>query len=532
MRNIFPKAFDNAEPGIRTSIDADEILKRAPDSASMLEYWDLTDILVEGADAIRDAGDKYLPKFPDESKDQYDFRLRGATKFTNVYRDIVESLASKPFEEEVAIVSGEGNEPPEVITDLIEDIDGSGNNLTVFASLTFFNGINSAIDWIFVDYPQADPSRVRTAADAKRENIRPFWSHVLGRNILEARTQVIGGKEVLTYMRILEPGKPDHVRIFEREASGIVTWALYVKDDKAPGATVNERNAFDRGKVKFILEGNGVVTIGVIPLVPFATGRRNGRTFKYFPSMRDAADLQRELYQQESGLKFAKIMTAFPMLAANGLRPEKNADGTPKKVAIGPAKILWGTPNSEGQAGTWTFIEPSASSLTFLANDIKETIQQLRELGRQPLTANSANLTVITTAVAAGKAKSAVGAWALLLKDALENALVLTCKWLGINDDVYSPEVSVYNDFDNFTEGSSDLEHLRSMRQTGDLSQETLWIETKRRRVLSAEFDKDEELKRLLDEMPGEEETDDEPPPLDPNAPPPPINPEPIEEPQ
>lgn len=491
----FPRAFDN--PAV-VSVDADEMLKRSPDSAAMLDYWDQTDAIVDGVKAMRKAGERYLPKFVDEDKAEYDFRLLN-TKFTNVYRDIVEGLASKPFEEEVSLVTSENATIPKQIEEFIEDVDGSGNNLTVYASGTFFNGINSAIDWIFVDYPTAEPGKVRSIADAKAAGIRPFWSRVLGRNVLEARTTMIGGKETLTYMRIFEPGKPDHVRIFERTGD-VVTWQLYVKSDKSS----------PNGKTQFVLEDSGNISIGVIPLVPFMTGRRDGRTFRQFPAMQDAADLQIELYQQESGLKFVKIMAAYPMLAGNGITPQKGADGKPTKLAIGPGKVLYGAPNANGDHGEWTFVEPSATTMKFLAEDIKSTIENLRELGRQPLTAQSGNLTVITTAVAAGKARTAVGAWALTLKDALENALVLTCLWLGIKDGEYSPEVNVYTEFDDFADGGADVTELGAARGRKDISQETYWVELKRRKILSPEFDADIERERLLTELPAEGLEDDE----------------------
>lgn len=483
------------------SVDADKLLKRSPDSAAMLEYWDQTDTIVDGAKAMRLAGDKYLPKFNDEGSAEYDFRLQ-MTKFTNVYRDIVEGLSTKPFEEEVTLISSDEKTVPEAIEKFIEDVDGGGSNLTVFASLTFFNGINSAIDWIFVDYPTVDATVIRSVADLKAAKLRPFWSHVLGRNVLEARVDMVNGKETLTYIRILEPGKPDHVRIFERNAAtGQITWQLWVKSDTAVEA-----------KTQFVIEAQGVITIDEIPLVPFITGRRDGRSFKLFPAMQDAADLQIELYQQESGLKFIKTMSAYPMLAANGIRPQMEPDGkTPKKLAVKPMAVLYGIPDSQGNAGSWNFIQPDSGIMTFLAADVKATIEQLRELGRQPLTAQSGNLTVITTAVAAGKAKSAVGAWALQLKDALENALVITCKWENISTDSYDPEVNVFNEFDNFTDDGKDVEALNAMRTGGDLSQETLHSEMKRRKVLAPEFDHDKEVERLLKEVPADaDEFDDD----------------------
>lgn len=467
----------------------DPMLRRAPDIAAMMPYWDLTDALVEGAHAVRLAGKEYLPKFPQEDQPTYDFRV-AVTKFTNVYRDIVEGLASKPFEEEISLPEEDGKPVPEEIDEFIEDVDGSGNNLTVFGSAVFFNGINSAIDWIFVDYPTVDSSVVRTVADLKTANIRPFWSRVLARNVLEVKSKIINGIETLSYMRILEPGNPCHVRVFEN-IDGAVTWKLYVE--------TNTRDPVS--ETCFVIEDQGLITIGVIPLVPFYTGRRDGRTFKFFPAMRDAADLQIELYQQESALKFIKIMAGYPMLAANGLKPAMGSDGKPLPVAIGPMRILWGIPDAAGNHGSWSFIEPSATSMKFLADDIKDTKQDLRELGRQPLTAQSGNLTVITTAVAASKSKSAVGAWALLLKDALENALVITAKWMNVE---YDPQVNVFNEFDNFAEDGKDLDTLNTARAARDISQETYWAELKRRKVLSPEFDGEQELKRLLDETPGE----------------------------
>lgn len=498
----FPRAFNNSiyagevtvrELATPAGIDGDEMLKRSPDSAAMLDYWDQTDTIVDGTKMMRAAGEKYLPKFVDEDEKEYKFRLQN-TKFTNVYRDIVEGLASKPFEEEVTLITSEAEGAkaiPQPITDFIEDVDGSGSNLTVFASGTFFNGINSAIDWIFVDFPTTDKAQVRSVADAKKAGVRPFWSRVLGRNVLEAKTAMIGGKEALTYMRIFEPGKPDHVRVFKR-VGDVVTWELYVKSDKLSPA----------GKTMFVLEKEGDISIGVIPLVPFMTGRRDGRTFRLFPAMTDAADLQIELYQQESGLKHVKTLAAYPMLAGNGITPPTDANGKPKKLAVGPNRVLYSKPDASGKVGSWSYVEPSATTMTFLAGDVKETIANLREVGRQPLTAQSGNVTVINSAVAAGKARTAVGAWALTLKNALENALVLTCSWLGISD--YSPEVNVYTEFDDFADGNADLTELGNARRNRDLSQETYWAELKRRKTLAPEFDAEKEKVRLLEELPAE----------------------------
>jgi len=500
MLNIskLPRVFEN-HPSIA---DGDVMLKRAKDIASMVEYWDLTDTLIDGTAAIREAGEKYLPRFPDEDQKGYDFRKQ-LTKFTNVYRDIIESLSAKPFEKQISLIDNDKNPTPQHIADFVKDVDGAGNNLTAFGSQSFFNGINSAIDWIFIDYPtDENPDQVKTVADVKAKGIRPWWSHVLGRNVLEAKSEVIDGTETLTYIRILEPGAPDHIRIFGRSDDGGVFWELWQKMKKP---VLENKTSFKK------IDG-GDLTISVIPLVPFMVGRRDGRTFKIYPAMRDAADLQIELYLEESGLKYAKNLTAYPMLSGNGVNPPKEANGkTPKKLAIGPGTVLYTGQNiAGGPSGRWEFIEPSAESLKFLASDIEQTKQQLRELGRQPLTAQSDNLTVVTTQVAANKARSAVASWALTLKDALEHALRITCMWLG-EDAGYEPVVEVYKDFDTFIEGA-DLESLIKMRENREISQATFWHEMKRRNVLSDEFDPAIEVERLMKELPGDTDVNDDDP--------------------
>lgn len=482
----------------RTAAMSDPMLKRSRDSAAMVPYWDLTDDLIEGATAVK-LNPGYLPQFPNESTDTYKLR-QCLTKYTNIYGDIVEGLASKPFEEEVSLIEEKDKEPPEQIDTFLEDVDGAGNNITVFAGAVFFNGINSAIHWIFIDNPKIDRTAIRTVADEKAAGIRPFWSHVLGRNVLEARSKIVGGTEQLVYIKIFEPGETNHVRIFTREDS-TVTWELYEETDSIQNAETQTR---------YKLIDGGTLGIGRIPLIPFVTGRRDGRTFKIAPPMRAAAELQIELFQQESGLKYIKNLAAYPMIAANGLNPDRGPDGKPLPLAIGPMRVLWGKPDNNGNHGSWSILEPGAQSMKFLAEDIDTTTKNLRELGRQPLTAQSGNLTVITTAVAAGKAASAVGAWALLLKDALENALVITAEWMRVQ---YDPQVNVYTEFDNFMDSDADKNVLIEMRKNGDLSRETLYFEMKRRSVLSPEFDCEDEMERILEETPGDGEEDDLPSP-------------------
>ena len=475
----------------RKTIEKHPLEKRAKDIEMMVSYWDKTNAIVEGLDAIKRDPEQFLPKFPKETDNDYTYRVK-LSKLTNVYRDVLEGLATKPFEQPVSLI---GDDIPEMMEEFIKDVDGSGNNITMFCASSFFNGINNGIEWILVDYPRVINRNV-TIAEAKKQNIRPFWSRIAAHNVLEVRTKMIGSKELITYFRVFEPSMEyeveDRVRVYERvqidAGQPIVQWTLYERNPKAT-----------KPEDQFIQIDTDIMSIDVIPIVAFWTGRRDGKSFKFYPVMQDAVDLQVTLFQNESALEYIKTLAGYPMLAANGIKPERDDTGNVKPVSIGPGRVLYGPTDGQGNNGEWKFIEPNANSMEFLQKNIDKTKQDLRELGRQPLTALSTQLTTVTTSIAAGKARSAVSAWALGLQDAIENCILLTAMWMNIE---YDPEVNVYTGFDNVANDNSDLEELGKARERGDLSQETYWEEMKRRKVLSPEFKAESERERLLNEIP------------------------------
>lgn len=480
--------------------------KPKPDTPSgdynaMSAYWTMVATILDGAEAMRGAGEKYLPKFPNETADDYDYRRKNA-KFTNIYRDIVEHLAAKPFSKEVGLVEGKASGS---IKKLVEDIDGQGNHLNVFAADLFFQGINDAVSWIFVD-KQPVPEGATRAVE-REIGARPYWVHVPAMRLLAVYSDTINGKEEIVHARIHEPETVrdgfgemtvNRVRVLSREkrAPGSYASATY--------EVFEEREKANSSEKEWVSIEAGPIAIGVISLVPFVTGRRKGSSWQFVPPMQDAAFLQVEHFQAESNLKVTKTETCFPMLAANGVEPVMIGD-SPAPVPVGPRAVLYAPPYGEGNHGEWKVISPDASCLEFLAKDIAATEQQLREIGRQPLTA-SAGITVVAAALASQKASSIVQAWALGLKDALETALALTAQWLG---DTSEPEVQIDTDFAIDGESDKGPDYLLALYGKNGLSTQTMWEEGKRRNYLSPEFTPEREEKRLTDELPGDPDEED-----------------------
>jgi hypothetical protein len=238
------------------------------------------------------------------------------------------------------------------------------------------------------------------------------------------------------------------------------------------------------------------ITIGIIPIVPISTGRRKGQSWMMKPPMKDALDLQMSHYRQESGLEYVKTMAAFPILVGNGVTPPRDAAGNVESMTVGPQTTLFAPPSPLGGSPSWAILEPNATSLRFLSDDVKNTAVELRELG---LTSNMGNITVITSAIAGQKGAAAIQSWALGLKNSLERVLAITAMWLRKPE--MEIKVSVNTDFDLTWTDDDGMDHIMAMRASGDISREAMIHEAKRRSLIDKDYDADADLDKILQDL-------------------------------
>ena len=486
--------------------------------AENADHWQMVSDLLDGAKAMRDKSTIYLPKLPGEPQDRYDFRL-SHTKLTNVFSDIVENLAARPFSVEVTV----NEEAPEEITNFLEDVDGGGSTIHQFGGEMMHSGIAYGVHGVLVDYtnaPVKPGDRPRTIADEERLGVRPFWRHYPALSVIEAESDVINGQREFVSVRLAESkvvkeGYSEttrrRVRILKRDNLEMDT-AKPARYGPPYWKLLEERREKERSdKLVWVEIGTGRISIGKIPFVLYFTGRKkSGNSLSFRPPMKAAADLQLAVYRDESALDNVKARIAFPMLAADETTPDVDDNGNPKAIDVGPGCVLY------SPTGKWKILESSAQTMTFLKEDIKETLKELRELGRQPLTAQSGNLTVITTAFAASKGNSAILAWAINEKSALEECITFTGDWLKI--DASKVEVKMNLDFDTSYGGDDSFGHVLEMA-LGDkplISRNAALTEAKRRNILDSDYDADEDEEQIGKEEEDREGEDDDiitPPP-------------------
>lgn len=439
-------------------------------------YAKIADIRA-GAEAIRAAGATYLPKYEDEDDSEYRRRV-SAAPWRPEFVDALQTLAAKPFQQDISVEGAASAEMQAIVA----DVDTKGNNLSVFAAGVFENGIADGVAGILVDYPK--DGAAATLAEQKARGVRPYWVEIKASNILALRTSVIAGRTVVSHVRLAEEtvesdGAFGEVVVKRVRVLEPGTWALYRR---------NRKNG------NYDLEESGTTTLSEVPLVLFKTAK-DGNFPK--PPLADLAEMQIELYRQLSREDEILTFAGSPMMVGVGFaRPDI-------PPSIGPKRILYAPP---GDTPTdFKFIQPNAANIAEVRNKVQATIDDMRRLGMQPMTQRVGGVTAKATTVESLKAHSRLQAWAVHLKDALEQAFVFTGMWLG---EASAMKVTVFTDFSVETSTAEPVSALTSARKNGDISRRTYWHGLKRFKVLPSDFNEDDEDERLAEE--GEDLTPEE----------------------
>ena len=450
-------------------------------------HWAMIRAILAGAKAVKEGQTTYLPQYPAESYAEYTRRIVSAP-WRPEFEDAVRSISAKPFGKQVTLQG----EPSEAIKAIADDIDGRGNNLHTFARDMFEGGVTMGAHGILIDFPSMQPGA--TVADEKAVGARPYWVSVDADEIITLRVTRIGAREVVTHLRLMETASV--VNGFEETTVRKIRviepgmWQVWKEVNNPSGATA-----------AWVIEAEGTLTLEEVPFVFFATAERVGAQYVR-PPMLDLAEMQMELYRFMSSEEQIYTVAGSPMLTANGMAPPSDGGG----VEVGPGRVLY-APGAEGIQTSWDYIQPAAANLTAISAKTNSIIEDMRRLGLQPMLPKTGAVTATASGIDAAKAHTTVQSWALGLKDALEQAFVFTAKWMKSSEVV---AVSVNTDFAVGMYGDAELTAIQKMRDTGNLSQRTLWDEYSRRGVLGPSFDADAEEEALLKEVPADDGLDED----------------------
>jgi hypothetical protein len=469
------------------------VATRSSERAAMESTWALIGDIMKGAEAARNPSRGYLPKYEAESDDEFRRRLACAP-WRPIFADCVATLVAKPFTRDVTL--GEGASAR--MQEFARNVDMQGNNLTVFARKVFADAIEHGWTCILVDYP--DMAGAVTIADEMATGARPYFVHVPARDFVALYRNEIFGDDSISHARIAESyvqrvgyneERINQVRVMEPGLWEVWQQVTNVTANRSPRATS-----------AWTMTSSGKISRGGKSSVPMAflrLGEMDGPVMCQ-PPLRDLADMQIELFRALSRKDEVMTFSAAPMLRIIGIQKPDEA------LPTGPRHAIY-VPASEGNPSV-DYLQPNAANIREIRDDIEGIMNDMRRLGMQPML-QKANVSVAGTLEDAAKAHSVLQAWAMMLKDTLEQAFVLAAEYMGNGE--AAPSVDVHTDFTAGAESATTVTALSAARQRGDISRRTWWQEAQRQNVLSPGFDADQEDELLAEEaeaLEGEEEID------------------------
>ncbi len=440
--------------------------------------WDMLDTLLAGTNAMRRAREDYLPKFQYEQPTNYESRLK-MTTLLNYYKRTVLGLVGKPFSKPVVVPE----EMPEDMTDMFENIDKQGNDLSSFARNVFRTGVAKGIVHILVDYPtmkNEDGEAPKTLADEKAVGAQPYMICIQPENLIAAFADMVDGVEVLTHVRIKE------CEVVRHEWEEVLIERVRVLE---PGKWFLYKKGSDN---KYALEDEGETTLDVIPLVTFYAEREGFMTSR--PPLLDLAHLNVSHWQSSSDQRNVLSVARFPILGASGVDPES-------KLEIGPNSFF---AIRDVQSKLY-YVEHSGAAIGAGRQDLEDLKAEMAMLGLQLLAPQQSGGTTATAkAMDGAEANCGLQSMVLDFQTVLNSAIELMQAWKG--DDAEYPDVTINSDFGLTPGQAQDLSILLAMRAARDISHTAFMEEMIRRGLLSADFDIEAD-KELADEEPKPEPT-------------------------
>lgn len=403
--------------------DNSAIETRSPEQRLHAEYLQLPRDLLGGTMAMRKARERYLRKGAAELLDDYELRLE-STFLIDSYPRTLNFLTGQVFKKDVAL-----EDASDSAVEFTDDVDGQGNNISVFCQKVFRDGLNCGVSFVFVDFSRVE-TRHRTdgggmeyklsdgswepyTRDAVKKNgFGPRWVHISPAQVISIRAE--RGK--IAHFRYFEEVEvPDKSSRWEKKFSKKIRvlepgkWEVW-------GSSENDNGT------EWVLESEGSFSIPDVPVAVFRPGEPLS-DFTAMPALQGLAELCVEHWQSSSGHRHLMDWVRRPMFFGRLLRSGPD-DGEP--IPFGPNRLL----DANDPSADLKSVGVDPSSVAASSADLDKIESKMALYGLRLLLPRTGGITATQNALESAENDSALKRWAKQFKDAIETALVFTARWL------------------------------------------------------------------------------------------------------
>ncbi len=380
------------------------------------EYWHIAkkrevyQDVVEGTLKLREKRKKYLPPFPAETNEDYNFRANTATLF-NLTAKTRNMMTGLVFKDPITLSADVSEE----IVPLWENIDNAGTHGDVFSQHLFMSSFEG-YSAILVDAPAV-------IANSREEQLalglRPYWVQYKADDIWNWQYEInpVSKSKELTMIVLREvtnestgeftSGQVVRFRVFRLD-NGLVTWALFREERKS------------KDKIEYILEGEG--SMPQLTMIPVAIVGQLGAD----PFLLDVSLKNLEHFQTYSDYKSLIHKTCVPIPVGKGMQFEE------QNVVIGGSTLI-----QTSADGGFGFSEVEGTSLNVTRQSLQDNRDDIAMMGLSLLADKTARVDITATEALLNNVAetSELRMFARQLQDAIELALGHTAEYLGLPRD-------------------------------------------------------------------------------------------------
>lgn len=367
--------------------------------AAALTRWKRNRDIIAGEDAVKAAGEKYLPKLGSQSETEYRKYLARVPYFPGASRthDGLLGLVTRKD----GVLKG-----PAGLDQILQTITHSGHTVDDLAEEVFSETLKTGFTGLLVDHPATSEAlTVKAAIDG---NYRPFVAIYPAESILEVQPGVVQNRQRIVRVRLLEDGET--VRELRLD-DGIYSVTIHRK--------IEERWVADEPVIP-MRSGKPLTDI------PFVLVAPKVRTFEPVKGpLDDVCLLNLHLYHEQADAKNSRFYSSAPILTVKGAK--ENPD-----LVIGPGTVVYFPDHTQENPVEFEFTEFSGAGQTTLENAVATLKDEMAKLGSNILASEkSAAEAAETHAIRRSSENSVLASLARTVSRKIEEALTWVTWWMG-----------------------------------------------------------------------------------------------------
>lgn len=441
-----------------------------------------------GTEAIRAGGTKYLAQFSAESNSAYEVR-RVLAAFYNAYARTVYASVGMLLEEPPTL----GDDMPEEIKQLAENVDGAGTHLNVFTRKLATAGVVDGLAGILVEHTRPDPASLdfsKASADAARAiaekrplssddekalGMRPYFVLFKTDDVIKPLYATVNGVKTLVLL-VLREITQERTGLFGLKT--VTRYRVYTND---------------RGTIRYSLwrapdvGGRPIVEIipteitnqVEIPWSPLPAGEEVA-SGEYKPPLLDLADVNIQYHNSLTNHLNLEALAYVPTPVRIGAKPDK--DGNYPEITLGPRNTIE-APVIEGVAEPVYWLSPPVEVLDSGEKTLQRTKADMATLGAAFMSAETrAAETAEGKRIDSSAQRATLGTLSDVLKDCLERAFGFMAAYrklkggsVTLNQNFTGEGVDaayIAAMLQAYTEDTITLEEFRYIVQTGQLPED------------------------------------------------------------